>query len=68
MRSVVGTNTWQWRSHCGIYSFVRQDHSLGTTAAVAAGLEEKPWSLENVVEMTEAIGAKRNDGRIAELR
>jgi hypothetical protein len=33
---------------------VRQHHSLGTTPAVAAGLEEKPWSLEKVVEMTEA--------------
>jgi hypothetical protein len=25
-----------------------------TTPAVAAGVEEKPWSLERVVEMTEA--------------
>ncbi len=32
--------------------FVRQHHTLGTTPAVAAGLEEKPWSLEQVVEMT----------------
>jgi hypothetical protein len=28
--------------------------TLKTTPAVAAGLEEKPWSLERVVEMTEA--------------
>jgi hypothetical protein len=28
-------------------------HSLGTSPAVAAGLEEKPWSLEKVVKMTE---------------
>lgn len=27
--------------------------TLGTSPAVAAGLEEKPWSLERVVEMTE---------------
>jgi hypothetical protein len=27
---------------------------IGTTPAVTAGLEEKPWSLEKVVEMTEA--------------
>jgi len=27
-------------------------HTLGTTPAAAAGLEEKPWSLERVVEMT----------------
>jgi hypothetical protein len=40
--------------HFGVYKFVLQHHSLGTTPAVAAGLEEKPWSLEQVVEMTEA--------------
>jgi hypothetical protein len=40
--------------HFGFYNFVRQHHTLGTTPAVAAGLEEKPWSLEQVVEMTEA--------------
>jgi hypothetical protein len=38
--------------HFGVYNFVRKHHSLGTTPAVAAGLEEKPWSLEQVVEMT----------------
>jgi hypothetical protein len=37
--------------HFGVYNFVRQHHGLGTTPAVAAGLEEKPWSLEKVVEM-----------------
>ena len=40
--------------HFGVYNFVRHHHTLGTTPAVAAGLEEKPWSLERVVEMTEA--------------
>src|SRR6476660_2001176 len=39
--------------HFGVYNFVRKHHSLGTTPAVAAGLEEKPWSLEEVAEMTE---------------
>ena len=38
--------------HFGIYKFVRKHHTLGTTPVVAAGLEEKPWSLEQVVEMT----------------
>lgn len=38
--------------HLGVYNFVRKHHTLGTTPAVAAGLEEKPWSLERVVEMT----------------
>jgi IS1 family transposase len=40
--------------HFGVYNFVRCHHSLGTTPAVAAGLEEKAWSLEQVVEMTAA--------------
>ena len=30
--------------HFSVYNFVRQHHTLGTTPAVAAGLEEKPWS------------------------
>src|SRR5436190_18220146 len=38
----------------GVYNFVRKHHSLGTAPAVAAGLEEKPWTLEKVVEMTQA--------------
>jgi len=38
--------------HFGVYNFVRKHHTLGTTPAVAAGLEEKSWSLERVVEMT----------------
>jgi IS1 family transposase len=40
--------------HFGVYNFVRQHHTLGTTPAVAAGLEEKAWDLEQVVEMTQA--------------
>ena len=48
--------------HFGVYNFVRKHHTLGTTPAVAAGLEEKPWSLERVVEMTEAywLGKREN--------
>jgi hypothetical protein len=38
----------------GVYNFVRQHHSLDTTPAVAAGLEEERWNLEPVVEMTAA--------------
>jgi hypothetical protein len=37
----------------GVYNFVRRHHSLGTTPAVAAGIEKTRWSLERVVEMTE---------------
>ena len=36
----------------GVYNLVRRHKTLGTTPAVAAGLEEKRWSLEQVVEMT----------------
>jgi hypothetical protein len=38
--------------HFGVYNFVRLHHSLGTTPAVAAGIEEAAWDLERVVEMT----------------
>jgi IS1 family transposase len=39
----------------GVYNFVRHHHTLGTTPAVAAGLEENAWGLEQVVKMTEAF-------------
>src|SRR5436305_8500410 len=48
----------------GVYNFVRKHHSLGTTPAVAAGLEEKPWSLERVVEMTEAYWLRKRAARM----
>ena len=49
--------------HFGVYNFVRKHHTLGTTPAVAAGLEEKSWDLEDVVEMTEAYWlTKQEDG------
>jgi hypothetical protein len=44
----------------GVYNFVRKHYTLGTTPAVAAGLEEKPWSLEKVVEMTEAYWLRKH--------
>lgn len=50
----------------GVYNFVRQHHTLGTTPAVAAGLEEKPWSLERVVEMTEAYWLRKRFPFISE--
>ena len=48
--------------HFGVYNFVRQHHTLGTTPAVAAGLEEKPWSLEQVVDMTAAYWLRKRQG------
>ena len=38
--------------HFGVCNFVRKHKTLGTTPAVAAGVELEPWSLEQVVEMT----------------
>src|SRR6266404_2899910 len=52
--------------HFGVYNFVRRHHTLGTTPAVAAGLEEKPWSLEQVVEMTEAYWLRKRFPFISE--
>src|SRR5439155_19301121 len=39
--------------HIGIYNLVRRHASLKTTPAVAAGVEQSAWSLEDVVELTE---------------
>ena len=36
----------------GVYNFVRRHETLKTTPAVAAGVELKPWRLEDVVKMT----------------
>ena len=38
----------------GIYNLCRKHSTLGTTPAVAAGVEEKRWTLEDVVTMTDA--------------
>lgn len=47
--------------HFGIYNLVRKHKTLGTTPAVAAGVEEKRWSLEQVVEMTAAYVRRKED-------
>src|SRR5437763_14362024 len=47
--------------HFGVYNFVRKHHTLGTTPAVAAGLEEKPWGLEHVVDMTVAYWLRKRE-------
>ncbi len=40
--------------HLGVYNLVRRHSSLGTTPAVAAGVEEKRWSWEDVIALTDA--------------
>jgi len=49
----------------GVYNFCRKHKSLGTTPAVAAGLEEDRWTLEQVVEMTEAYWQPRYEAQKA---
>jgi hypothetical protein len=43
----------------GIYNFVRVHKTLGSTPAVAAGVEFERWDLERVVEMTEGSCAEK---------
>jgi hypothetical protein len=47
--------------HFGVYNFVRRHHTLGSTPTVAAGLEEKAWGLEDVVDMTEAYWLRKRE-------
>ena len=47
--------------HFGVYNFVRKHHTLGPTPAVAAGIERKRWSVEDVVQMAATyLGDKMN--------
>src|SRR5205823_14418079 len=48
--------------HFGVYNFVRKHTTLGTTPAVAAGVELEPWGLEPAVERTAAY-MRRNEDR-----
>jgi IS1 family transposase len=52
--------------HFGVYNFVRLHKTLGTTPAVAAGIELERWSLEQVVEMTAAYLRRKEDARFEE--
>jgi IS1 family transposase len=52
--------------HLGVYNFVRVHKTLGTTPAVAAGVEYERWTLERVVEMTEAFMRLKEDAKFAE--
>src|SRR5207253_2459100 len=49
--------------HFGIYNFVRIHKTLGTTPAVAAGVEYERWSLEQAVEMTADYWRKKEDAK-----
>lgn len=45
----------------GIYNLVRVYATLGTTPAVAAGVEQERWTLERVVDMAEAYWAPKHE-------
>jgi IS1 family transposase len=47
--------------HLGVYNFCRKHTTLGTTPAVAAGVELEPWGLERVVEMTADYLRRKED-------
>lgn len=48
--------------HIGLYNLCRKHISLeGNTPAQAAGIEEKRWTLEDVVALTEAYWKPRNE-------
>ncbi len=49
--------------HFGIYNFVRVHKTLGTTPAVAAGIELERWGLEDVVEMTAEYFRRKEDSQ-----
>jgi len=52
--------------HFGVYNFVRVHSTLGTTPAVAAGVELERWSLEQVVEMTADYWRQKEDAKFEE--
>jgi hypothetical protein len=47
--------------HFGLYNFVRQNHTLGTTPSGSRRPWKEGWSLEQVVEMTEAYSGRRKE-------
>src|SRR3984893_17008054 len=49
--------------HFGIYNFVRTHKTLGTTPAVAAGVELECWGLEDAVEMTAEYLRRKEDAK-----
>jgi IS1 family transposase len=45
----------------GIYNLVRRHTTLGTTPAVAAGVEQKRWTLEDVVALAETYVRQKEE-------
>lgn len=57
----VATHKHATAMFIGVYNFVRKHKTLGTTPAVAAGVELERWDLEQVVEMTAAFMRRKQD-------
>jgi len=51
----------------GVYNFVRKHKTLGTTPAVAAGVELEAWGLETVVEMTADYCRRKEDAKFEDV-
>ncbi len=51
----------------GVYNFVRIHKTLGTTPAVAAGVEFNEWGLEDVVEMTADYLRRKEDAKFVRM-
>ena len=50
----------------GVYNLVRIHKTLGTTPAVAAGVELERWTLEQAVEMTAEYLRRKEDAKFEE--
>lgn len=59
----LATHTAAVALFLGVYSFVRKHKTLGTTPAVAAGVELAAWHLEQVVEITAAYMRRKEDAK-----
>src|SRR5205823_14316211 len=57
----LATHTAAVALFLGVYNFVRKHKTLGTTPAVAAGVEWERWTLERVVEMTADYMRRKED-------
>lgn len=57
----LGTHKHAVALFFGVYNFCRKHTTIGTTPAVAAGVELERWDLERVVEMTEAFMRRKED-------
>ena len=55
--------------HFGIYNFVRKHTTIGTTPAVAAGLEDHRWGIQDIIDLKERYWAPKRqfEKELAEL-